>query len=89
MRIDKYLLSKGVKPELKGFDYMVDAINLCIKDKSYLRGLTTRLYPEIAKINNDVVHKVERALRHVIDGQKPHVTIGRFIAISLIELIEG
>ena len=88
MKIEKYLLNKGIQPHLKGFDYLLDAIRLCQKDKTYLRAITTRLYPDVAKMNNDTASKTERAIRHAIIKSKILKTNGEFIATAVIELSE-
>ena len=86
MKIEKYLLEKGFKANLKGFDYLVTAIKLCQKDKSLLRAVTTRLYPTIAEIHNDTTSKAERAMRHALIKAKIIETCSQFIAKAVIEL---
>lgn len=89
IEIKNYLLRKGIKSHIKGFNYMATAVELCHENKSYLRGLTTKLYPEIAKIYEDSPYKVERALRYCIESQTRHTTIGEFINLTLLEFEEN
>ena len=86
MKIEKYLFEKGIKPHLKGFDYLIQAIEICQKDKSVLRKITTELYPTIAKINNDTPSRSARAIRHAISTSKENVSNSEFIGRAVIEL---
>ena len=85
-KIEKLLLEKDFKPNLKGFDYIVEAIELIQQDKTYLRAITTRLYPTIAHNNNDKILRVERAIRHSIQCAKIGNTNAEFLARTIIEL---
>ena len=86
MEVKKYLLNKGISPQIKGFTYLENAIKLCKDNKKYLWNLTTILYPEISRIYGDTYSRVERAMRHAISKIKPYKTIGAFIGTALIEL---
>lgn len=66
-KIRKLLLSLGVDPSLSGYDYLVDAVAICYEDRTYLRMVTKKLYPYIAKKNNSTMSKVERAMRVAIE----------------------
>jgi|LSQX01.3.fsa_nt_gb two-component system response regulator (stage 0 sporulation protein A) len=85
-KIEKLLLEKDFKPNLKGFDYIVEAIELIQQDKTYSRAITTRLYPTIAKKYNDKALGVERAIRHSIQRAKIGNTNAEFLARTIIEL---
>lgn len=85
MDAKRYLLGKGVRPNLKGFDYLLCAIELC-KDKMYIRNVTKMLYPKIAEINNETASKVERAIRHAIYQSDVKMCNSEFIARALIDL---
>lgn len=63
------LLKKiGMPPHLSGYDYALTAIQLCIADPTYGdRGITKRLYPDVAKIHNTTPSRVERAIRHATE----------------------
>ena len=66
-KIRRLLMSIGIDPALSGYDYLVDAVYACCKDRSYLRQITKALYPYIAKKNNTSASRVERAIRVVIN----------------------
>jgi len=85
-KIEKLLLEKDFKPNLKGFDYIVEAIELIQQDKEYLRSITKKLYPTIANNHNDTVSRVERAIRHAIQCAKIGNTNAEFLARTIIEL---
>lgn len=86
MRVENYLIDKGIKASLKGFECLEVGIKLVKKDKTYLRGITKRLYPDIAKVLNDTPTRVERAIRHSIEISGNNLTNSEFIARAVIEL---
>lgn len=86
MNIEKYLLKIGIPPHLKGFYFLAEAIDLVIKDRSYLRNVTKKLYVEIAKNNDEKLNNVERAMRHAIQSAKQNLSITKFISKHAIEL---
>ena len=57
----------GIAPHLKGYDYIREAIVICIIDIEKLDGITKMLYPMIAKKYNTTASRVERAIRHAIE----------------------
>lgn len=61
------LHSVGMPPQLLGYVYLRAAIMLAIQDSSILHGITTVLYPEIAKQYDSSPQKVERSIRHAIE----------------------
>lgn len=65
--ITRVLVDLKLKPNLKGFHYLRKAIELCIEDYSYLRSVTTRLYPAVGKFYNVSPSLVERCIRNAID----------------------
>lgn len=92
MNIEKYLLEIGIKPHLKGFYFLADAIRLVTKDVAYLKKITTRLYPSIAEKHGETTSGVERAIRNAINTSeteqksKPSQFIGEHsIKIKLIK----
>lgn len=69
-RIHDILLELGVPANLKGYEALAIGIDLVISDPTYLsRGVTTRLYPEIAQRMSvpTTAPRVERAMRHAIE----------------------
>lgn len=66
-KIRRLLMSVGIDPALSGYDYLVDAVGICYKDRAYLRQMTKLLYPYVAKKNNTSASRVERAMRVVVN----------------------
>ena len=85
MEIEKYLLEKGLNPAVKGFDYIVKAIELFNEDIKYKHNIMSELYPTIAKTFNDDASKVERAIRHCIKSARINMQNSEFIATAQIE----
>jgi two-component system response regulator (stage 0 sporulation protein A) len=65
-RIEDKLLALGVKPNLLGFGYTVDAVEIWI-ERGGRMSITKELYPEIAAKNGTTRSKVERDIRHAIE----------------------
>lgn len=58
----------GMPCHVVGFNYTKEAIELVVKDATYLyRGITKRLYPDIAEKFNTTPSRVERAIRHTLE----------------------
>ena len=85
MEIEIYLLDMGFLPNLKGFEFVIQAINLFREDKDYKRNITKMLYPKLAEIFGETPSKVERAMRHSIKRAKLDMTVSEFIAFAEIE----
>jgi two-component system response regulator (stage 0 sporulation protein A) len=51
---------------LDGYAYITSALYMAIADKSILRAVTKRLYPDVAKEHGVTDIQVERAMRHAI-----------------------
>lgn len=69
-RIHDILRELGVPANLKGHEALTIGIELVISDPTYLnRGVTTRLYPEIAQRMTipTTASRVERAMRHAVE----------------------
>jgi two-component system response regulator (stage 0 sporulation protein A) len=66
-RISNIFLSIGLPPHIKGYQYLREAIKICIKDTGIISSITKRLYPDVAKKFNTTSSKVERAIRHAIE----------------------
>lgn len=69
-RIHDILQELGVPANLKGHEALTIGIELVVQDPTYLnRGITTRLYPEVAKRMSipTTATRVERAMRHAIE----------------------
>lgn len=65
-RIEDKLLALGVKPNIKGFRYLVDAVEIWMERGGNM-SMTKELYPQIAAKNGTTSFRVERAIRHGIE----------------------
>ena len=71
----KKLLRKiGITSDLKGYDYIYDAVKLAQQDQEYLHSVTKLLYPQIAKMHNDLVCATQMAIRHAISRSESRST---------------
>ena len=57
----------GVPAHIKGYQYLRDAIMMCVNDTEMLSSITKILYPAIAKKHKTTPSRVERAIRHAIE----------------------
>ncbi len=57
----------GVPAHIKGYNYLREAISLCIKDKEFINSITKMLYPTVARNYQTTSSRVERAIRHAIE----------------------
>lgn len=64
MKTNEFLIKLGIYPNLKGFNYIIRAVEI-VKEKGYLK-VTKELYPQIAEEYKTTASRVERAIRHVI-----------------------
>ena len=64
--ITNLLIELGIASGLKGYPYLITAVELCINDRDMLNNVTKNLYPEIARIHCVNGVKVEHAIRHAI-----------------------
>ena len=62
------LIEMGMPANIKGFDYIVDAMCLFDEDESWKFGKTTDLYRKLAQINKTTSSRVERAIRHAFQN---------------------
>ena len=65
--VRKTLDQMGMKHSVKGFLYVISAVEKCLEDRNKINQIVKGLYTEIAGENNDVVSRVERAIRHAIE----------------------
>lgn len=65
-QIMRLLQEVGIPAKLTGFSYLRVAVEMCLKDREMLLGVTKLLYPEVAKKCHSDVCKVEHAMRHAI-----------------------
>ena len=64
--VAQYLSRAGMPASLKGYEYLITAVEEVMKDSSMLYGITKILYPDIAKKHGTTNIRVEKAIRHAI-----------------------
>lgn len=57
----------GVPANIKGYQYIRDAIIYSVYEPELISAVTKQLYPKVAKKNNTSPSRVERAIRHAIE----------------------
>ena len=57
----------GVKHSLKGYGYIISAVEKCLENRSKLINVSKGRYTEIAEESGDTVGRVERSIRHAIE----------------------
>lgn len=67
LRITYLLKEIGIPANILGYRYVREAVALTYKDPSYIRKITTLLYPTLAKTFDSAPLRVERAIRHAIE----------------------
>ncbi len=60
------LCNLGVPSHLLGYRYISHAVKLVYADPTYLKQITSRLYPDVAKAFDTTYSRVERAIRHCV-----------------------
>ena len=79
--IEDYLLEVGILPHLKGFGYLVEAV------QTYKPGMAffMELYPAIAKTYGSTTSKVERCIRTAIYKSGNKIPTSQYIAYAAIK----
>ena len=57
----------GVPAHIKGYQYLREAMIMCVNNMDMLNSITKILYPGIAKKFQTTPSRVERAIRHAIE----------------------
>lgn len=65
--ITSFVIELGVPVHIKGFRYIVEALQLAITEGNVLEKPTNSLYPAIAGKYKTTPSRVERAIRHAIE----------------------
>ena len=63
--IREFILKIGITPELRGYEYIIDAVEKLIAAPN---TKFIKLYSDIAKSHNVTASSVERAIRHAINA---------------------
>lgn len=66
-RATKLIQDMGVPANIKGYTYLRDAITIAVQNPNAINSITKVLYPEVAKMNQTIPSRVERAIRHAIE----------------------
>lgn len=66
-KISDILLSLGVSPKLKGFNYLKSAISMYMADENLVRCFIKTIYPAVAEKFNTNASRVDRTIRYAID----------------------
>ncbi len=67
LRVTNVIHNVGVPANIKGYQYLRDAILMTINDNEMINAVTKQLYPEVAKRHKTTSSRVERAIRHAIE----------------------
>ena len=57
----------GIPAHIKGYNYLREAIMLCVEDSTAIGRVTKYIYPTVAKRFSTTSSRVERAIRHGIE----------------------
>lgn len=90
MTVKEFLLKTGNYPNLTGFYPLCRAVEIA-KEKGKI-GITTELYPQLAKEFNSTPTRIERAMRHIITNRitlEHHKELGFIKTPSVSEFVYG
>ena len=66
-QITNLFLTLGIPANIKGYQYLREAVHMVLADRSVTGRITKELYPGVAKRFGTTPSKVERAMRHAIE----------------------
>ena len=64
--ITNYMRLVGIPAHISGYRYLRTAIDYMVQEHGKRLGITTEIYPYVAKQFNSTVQRVERSIRHAI-----------------------
>ena len=67
-KITAVLIEIGVPCHIKGHNYLISAIDAAVHDPDIINAITKELYPKVAEAHGTTSSRVERAIRHAIEG---------------------
>lgn len=67
MREKEILNNLGIRCNLLGYNYILDALKMIKENQDSLKNITKELYPELAKKHKTQSCNIERAIRHAIE----------------------
>lgn len=62
------LIEIGIQTNLRGFQYIKEAVMMTVEDPDAVGMLTKHMYPNIAKKHGTTETRVERCIRHAIEN---------------------
>ncbi len=65
--VTQILIELKIFPKVTGFDYLRDAIKLCLTNSNLMRNITGKLYPILAQKYKVKINVVEKSIRFAID----------------------
>lgn len=65
--IRNMLMELGAPDHLSGHPIVIQAVLLVLRDQTYIKSITTSLYPHLALLFDSTSARVERAIRHLIE----------------------
>lgn len=82
--VERYLKSKNIPTTSMGFVYLIDAIEMVIKDKTLAYHIVRDVYTPIGKKYGKSKESVERAIRYCITKVDEPTSNAEFIIDSAI-----
>ena len=65
--ISGFMLELGIPANLRGYQYLRSALEMCAEDMELVGSVTKLLYPDLAKLYKTTDQKIERAIRNAIE----------------------
>ena len=66
--ITSILINLKIHPKMSGFDYIREAVSLCLKEPDLLRNITTKMYPMLSEKFKVKASIIERCIRFAINS---------------------
>lgn len=67
MDVTNFMHEIGIPANIKGFQYLRDAILLCVENINIVTSVTKELYPTVAEMHDTTPQRAERAIRHAVE----------------------
>ena len=65
--VEEMIQQHGIKDNLKGYDYLIEAVHMALADHRLKGSFTNTIYPIIAERFETSANAVERSIRYAID----------------------
>ena len=66
-KISNIFISIGIPANIKGYQFLIEAVKLAVEEPDIIGSITKKLYPTIAERFETSSSKVERGMRHAIE----------------------